>query len=511
MTVVSSDVCPATGDAPVLHVDGIVKQFEGTRALDDVSLTLHRNEVHALVGHNGSGKSTLVKILAGYHRPDRGSVAVNGQRVSYPTNAVAMQRRGVYFMHQDIGLAPRMSVLENLRIISFETGLGRHIRWRAERERAANLLERFTVDIDPGQLVESLSPTERAIVGVVRAFQQAAQHATNCVVVLDEPTAFLPRMEVERLFEVVRKVADAGCAVLLVTHHIDEPFAIADNVTVLRGGRVSGNAPVSSLTPAELIQLIVGDEIDATEYDSVISEEILRVDGLCGGKLHDASFVGNSGEIIGLTGLNGAGHEDVPYLLCGARRSHGGTVVLKGERLRAPTPADSIRRGMAFLPADRQRHSGIPKATVCENMTLSHLSAYRKRFGGLDRDKERTAVRALIDTFNVLPRRPDAPLTQLSGGNQQKALLARWFAVDPVVLLLHEPTQGVDIASCQEIFTLVQKHAAKGRLVIIASNQYEDLARVCTRVLVFRNGWIASEVCRAELTADRLMAESYAL
>lgn len=511
MIAASSVVRPGSGGSPVLHMEGIVKQFDGTRALDDVSLTLFPNEVHALVGHNGSGKSTLVKILAGYHRPDQGSVTVNGQRVAYPTNTMAMQRRGVHFMHQDIGLAPRMSVLENLRVISFTTGFGRHIRWRAEREQTAGLLRQFTADIDPSQLVERLSPTERAIVGLVRAFQKATMQEANSVVVLDEPTAFLPRADVERLFEVVRKVAKSGCAVLLVTHHIDEPFAIADNVTVLRGGRVSGSAPVPSLTPAELIHLIVGSQIEATTYEPEVGEELIRVEGLSGGKLSDASFVANGGEILGLTGLNGAGHEEVPYLLCGARKATGGTVMTNGELVSAPTPADSIRRGMAFLPADRQSESGIPSATVTENVTLSHLAAYRNRFGGIDKGKERTAVDWLIDTFNVLPRRPDAPLKQLSGGNQQKALLARWFAVDPSILILAEPTQGVDIASCEEIFTLIQRHAGKGRLVLIVSNQYEDLARICTRVVVFRNGRVHSEVRRTEITADRLVAESYAL
>lgn len=492
-------------------MDRIVKDFGATRALAEVSVTVQPRQVHALVGHNGSGKSTLIKILAGYHRPDSGSVTVNGVPVTYPTDAIAMQHRGIYFMHQDIGLAPRMTVLENLRIIAFSTGFAGHIRWRAEREQAARLLAQFQLRIGPDDPVDKLSATERAILGVMRAFQAAQRDPANSLVVLDEPTAFLPRDDVERLFGVIRQVARAGCAVLLVTHHIDEPFAIADQVTVLRNGHVAASAPVAALSAPELVRLIVGGDVSSLDYQAGRGEQLVSVAGLAGGRLASASFDGHAGEILGLTGLTGAGHEDVPYLLCGARPKSSGGVELRGEPYPHPTPAESVRRGTAFLPADRQHEAGIPKATVRENVTLSHLPAFRTALGRVHKNRERTAVQQIIDMFGILPRQPEAALSQLSGGNQQKALLARWLAIDPLVLLLHEPTQGVDIGSCHEIFSMLQQHAAQGRLVIMASNQYEDLARVCTRVLIFRNGRIAGEVSGEDLTPGRLLAESYSI
>jgi len=504
-------VTESTSTSEILHMEGIVKDFGATRALDRVSLVVHPGEVHALVGHNGSGKSTLVKILTGYHRPDSGVVAINEQPVNFPVNPSEMKRRGVHVMHQDIGLAPGMSVLENLRITSFETGFARHIRWRDERTQAAFLLARFQVAIDPEQSIASLSPTERAIVGLVRAFQGVQREPAGSIVVLDEPTAFLPREDVDRLFDVIREVAKAGCAVLLITHHIDEPFSIADNVTVLRNGAVVASEPVSSLTPAELINLIVGGHLERASADPIIGEKVLSVDGLSGGSVVDASFVGLRGEIVGLTGLLGAGHEDIPYLVYGSEGARAGQVAVLGREYTHRTPAMSVRKRLALLPADRQRQGAIPKASVAENITISNLSAYRNRFRKLNRRKEDTAVLELISAFNVLPRRPSVPLSELSGGNQQKALLARWISVDPEILMLHEPTQGIDIGSCHEIFSLLQQHAAKGRLVLIASNQHEDLARICTRVLIFRKGRIVAEIPHGELTTERLLAESYAM
>ena len=498
-----------TGRAAVLAVSGLVKRFGATTALAGVSLRVHPGSVHVLVGHNGSGKSTLIKILSGYHRPDAGTVEINQERVRYPTNASAMRQRGLHVMHQDIGLAPGLSVLENLRITEFETATAGRIRWRRERAQADELLARFSVAVSPDALVRELSPTERAIIGVVRAFQSAQRRPAGSLVVLDEPTAFLPRNEVDRLFQVIHDVARLGCGVLLVTHHVDEPFRIGDTVTVLRNGSVAASRLVRDISEAQLIRLIAGGDLQVRRGARPPGQELLRVGNLRGGLLGGVSFAASAGEVLGLTGLAGEGYDSVLRAVFGAEKGWDGQVTIAGHAYVKRSPPRSVARAMSFLPADRQRAGGIMRASVHENITLPVMSAFRNKLGRLDRARERSVVADALDQFGIIPRRAGASLLELSGGNQQKVLLARWLGTDPAVLLLHEPTQGIDIGAAHEVMEILSAHAARGRVVIVASNQYEDLARMCTRVLVFRSGRIAAEFRAPDLAADQLLAACY--
>jgi ribose transport system ATP-binding protein len=494
---------------PVLEVRGLSKRFGNTRALDDVSLEIAAGEVHALLGHNGSGKSTLIKVLSGYHVPDAGSFAVGNREVEFPLPLGEQRRLGLRFVHQDLGLVESLSVLENLRVGRFATRLGGRIDWRAERAHSRELLQRFDLDIDPRTPVARLSQTERAIVAVMRGLQDVEQLGGG-LVVLDEPTASLPEHEVHRLFAAMRRVTESGSAVLFVTHRIQEVLAIADRASILREGRLVATERVAGLGEAALVRLIVGRELGDLYPEGTHSTAgtVLTVRGLCGDVVQDASFAVREGEILGLTGLLGAGHDEVPYLLFGARAATGGTIVDAFGRPFSPSPEASLAAGISLLPADRLRLAGVARATVGENITLPVLRRYRRR-RGLDRTRERADVAGIVERLSVQPREPGRHLGDLSGGNQQKALLGRSVLLAPRVLLLHEPTQGVDIGARQTIFKVLQAAAAAGTSLVYASVEYEDLARLCHRVLVFRAGRIAAELSGAALSHEAIAHASY--
>jgi ribose transport system ATP-binding protein len=497
------------GAAPILTVRGLAKAFGNTRALDGVSLDVAPAEIHALLGHNGSGKSTLIKLLSGYHAPDAGSVAIRGEEVSLPLAAVEQQRLGLRFVHQDLGLVPSISVLENLRVGRFETRAGGRIAWRAERARTRELLRRFDLDVDPDAPVARLSQTERAIVAVLRGLQDMDELGGG-LVVLDEPTASLPANEVHRLFDAMRRVTEQGSSVLFVTHRVDEVLEICDRASVLREGKLVATVRVAELDAAGLVRLIVGRDLGDLYPDAVHSTAgtVLSAEAISGAVVREATFSVREGEILGLTGLLGAGHDEVPYLLFGADPLAGGAIVDAEHGPLHPSPESSLAAGIALLPADRLRLAGIPRATVRENITLPALKAYRRR-RGLDRARERRDAADVVRRISVVPADTEANLGALSGGNQQKALLGRSVLTRPRVLLLHEPTQGVDIGARQTIFEVLQESAAAGTSVVYSSVEYEDLAHLCDRVLVFRNGRIATELSGAALTHEAIVEASY--
>jgi ribose transport system ATP-binding protein len=500
-----------TEPAPVVRVDGLTKTFGGTRALDGVSLEVRGGEVHALLGQNGSGKSTLIKILSGYHTPDAGSIAIRGEPVRPPLSAAGLRRLGVTFVHQDLGLVGTMSVLENLRVGRFDTGPGRRIRWGRERERARDLLRRFDLDVDPRAPVGSLTQTERVIVAVIRALQDVEAAGGRGLLVLDEPTSALPLGDVHRLFSAMRRVTAGGSGVLFVTHDVDEVFEISDRATILRDGHAVATVEPSRLDHRELVKLIVGRDLVDLYPPAADNAQgtLLTVHALSGDVAREVSFNLRRGEILGLTGLLGAGHDEVPYLIYGARAAAHGQIEMDGVPIEKPSPQSCTAAGIALLPNDRQRLSAIPAATVKENVTLPDLRAFR-RGGRLDHRRERTAVEAVISRVDVRPRDPDRPLIKLSGGNQQKAVLARWLRLEPRVLLLHEPTQGVDVGAKSGIFQILRDAVAQGTSIIYASAEYEDLANICDRVLVFRRGRLVSELEGERLRHDVIVSHCYA-
>jgi ribose transport system ATP-binding protein len=512
----ASEAGATTASEPALKLRGVSKSFGSTVALRDVELEVAPGEIRGLVGRNGSGKSTLVKILAGYHAPDDGgSLQVGSSRLTLPINPRDSRRLGLTFMHQDLALVTDFSVLENFRLGRYEQGLMHPIHWKAERNRVRGALSRFGLDgIDPDAPVSSLEPTDRALMAIARSFHDLPSGG-HSVLILDEPTSFLPRDGVQRVLDATRQVAQSGTAVILISHRLEEILQVTHSVTVLRDGAVVANVSADEITEDTLIELILGQRLadfypeshrERDQYDVV-----LRVAGLGGRRVNDVSLELHRGEILGATGLVGMGHEELPYLLFGASRAARGTLSFGGRQLEASgiSPAAARKEGIAFLPADRLAQSGAGDLSVLYNISLPVLSEYVTYGRRLQKKREWSAVSELLMTHDVHPPDPTLPLGQLSGGNQQKALIAKWAQQNPRVVLLHEPAQGLDVAAKRQLFAWIQSVTERGSSILISSSEHEDLAHLCHRVLVFRDGRVVQALEGAALTEERLIEQSY--
>lgn len=501
-----------TTAAPYLQLEGVSKHFGGVQALDRATLIVREGEVHGLLGENGSGKSTLIKILAGFHAPDSGTLEIEGREIPLPLHPGQFRELGLSFVHQDLGLIPTISVAENLQIGHLATVRGRP--WRSPRKAAAftrETLGRYGIALDPGAPVSSLRPVERALLAIVRAVE--ARRGTGGMLVLDEPTVFLPRADVERLFALVREIAAGGASVLFVSHDLDEVAEITDRVTVLRDGRNVGTVVTSETPKARLVELIIGRqlaELHLEHHDRRAEAAPVRVVGLRGGTVVDISFEVHEGELLGVTGLVGSGFEDVPYLLIGARRARNGTMTIEGRELHLPAihPRQALDAGVALIPADRPNDGALMSLSVADNTTMQVVDGFT-RVGTLRRRALAEHARKQAETFDVRPADPTLRYSALSGGNQQKALLAKWLETRPRLLVLHEPTQGVDVGARQQIFELVRSVADKGTAVVCASSDYEQLGTICDRVLVLGRGRISAELVGGQVTKERITEQAY--
>jgi ribose transport system ATP-binding protein len=497
-------VTDMTVDAsPVLAIRGLSKTFPGTRALDRVDFDVRPGEVHALIGQNGCGKSTLIKVLAGYHQPDSGTeIELAGEPVDLH-DTIAARNAGLRFVHQDLALVETLSAVENLTLgRELETGFGGRIRWGAERRDAEQRLRALGYDFDVRRPVSELSAAERTGVAIARALWDWEEAR---VLVVDEPTASLPRAEVKSLFEALRRVRAKGLGVIYVSHRLDEIFTIGDRVTILRDGRLVGTWDVDDVDQDRLVSLMVGGEelrpSHARTFDG--SEDVaLQVRQLRGVEVDNVDFDARRGEVVGIAGLTGSGREEILPLLFGAL-SRGGTVSVDGAAV-APGPHAAMAAGLALVPADRRGQGAIVGLSVRENCTLTDVARHRGRAGRLDRAGERAEVGHWIEQLDVRPPRPEAVFGTLSGGNQQKVVLAKWLRRKPRVLLLDEPTQGVDVHVKATIHDLARKVAADGAVVVIASSEDAELCDTCDRVLVMRDGAVVAEVEGDRLTPEEL-------
>lgn len=503
---------PPQRRVPAISARGFAKTFSGRTVLRSVDLDVLPGEIHGLLGQNGSGKSTLIKILAAYHEPDKGaSLSVGGEDVPLPMNPGMPRTLGMTFVHQDLGLSESMTVLENLRIGRHQTRFGWRIPWREERKSVRTALDRFGSTVHPDAMVSSLREVDRAMVAVIRAFEDL-KNVEGGLLVLDEPTPYLPRDGVDQLFDSIRDVASRGVGVLFVTHRLEEVKAITDRVTVLRDGELVATEETSSLSESDLIDLILGFPISDLypAPPTATAEESFSASNVSGDGLAEFSIRAYRGEVIGLTGLLGMGWDRVPYLLFGAGKPVGGVISIGGRtyELREFSPSKAIQEGLALIPANRLRDGGAPAATVAENVTLPTVGSYFSH-GMLRRRAEARRVQRLLEEFDVRPPQPTRMLATLSGGNQQKALVAKWFETHPKVFLLHEPAQGVDVGARAQVFARIRDAADEGAVILIASAEYEDLARLCDRVIVFRNGRPVAELHGAALTEERLVEQSF--
>lgn len=499
---------------PVLRIKGLSKSFGGSQALSEVDLDILPGEVHGLLGENGSGKSTLIKVLAGFHAPDSGHLEVRGQEVRLPLAPGQFRSLGMEFVHQDLGLIPTLSVLENLRLGALSTRRGlRPIDWRSERRAATETLSRYGVHLDVAAKIQELRPVEQALVAIVRGVEDMAGNLSGTgqtlgVLCLDEPTAFLPRDQVDQLFNLVHRIVETGSSVIFVSHDLDEVRRITDRVTVLRNGINVGTVQTKSTSIEELARLIIGRDLAAMATIGARLEAgpvVLSANDLTSSVLDGTSIELRAGEVLGVTGLVGSGFEELPYVLFGASTVQGGDVQLFGEpvHIAKMTPSWAIHHGMALIPGDRQRDASVATLSLSENMMQLSLGHYVRR-GILDRTGLRRDAVSLMDTYDIRPRQPDLGYSTFSGGNQQKALMAKWLEPGPRVLLLHEPTQGVDVGARLMILELVRDAAAKGAAVICASNDYEQLAMICDRVAVLAQGRVVRELTGDEISKENI-------
>lgn len=493
----------------------LAKTFGATRALRGVTLDFWPGEVHALVGQNGSGKSTLVKILSGYHDADDGSqILIDGEPVHLPLSRDDLDRHRFTFVHQDLGLADSLSIVDNARVGSYATGPAWRIRWRQEEQRVRRLLSDYGLDVDPRRPAADLSVAERTIVAIVRALSVGSSDALPRLLVADEPTSYLPQEERAKLFAAFRRLIAAGVGVVFVTHRLDEIAEVADRVSVLRDGSLVGSWPTRETSERQILVALVGRDLEQYYPDtssSLPGEPIVRVRGLGGPPLEQVSFDLHRGEILGVTGLLGMGHDEVPYLIYGARAAAGGEITVSGASYSQPSPPDSLRMGIALLPGDRQREGAIMSIPIVQNITMPTLARYWVS-GTLRHRRELAEAGMVLKEFHVRPQgKPGMLMSSFSGGNQQKALMGKWLRLPNLrVLLLHEPTQGVDVGSRKLLFDFIQQAAAKGIAVLWASAEYQDLAHLCDRVLVIRGGRIGTELRGPEVTYDRIVEQCYA-
>jgi ribose transport system ATP-binding protein len=495
---------------PALTVTAATKSFGGVQVLHDIDLSIPPGTVRSIVGHNGSGKSTLVKLLSGFYPLEPGTrISIDGQPTSLGSHAAA-HAAGLRFVHQDLGLIASLTAVDNLAL---GAGYPRRrigtIAWQQARRRSERMLHDLGYDLDVTAPVGRLSPGGRTGVALARALQDWG--GTARVVVLDEPTAAMSKTEFRHLAAVIAGLTERGLAVVYISHHLPEVLDLGGEVSVLRDGRLVATRPVAGVSGSELVNLMVGRGFTparaVTEAAAVpIGPPVVDVSGLTTRRIRRLDLTVRRGEIVGITGLEGSGREEVTAALAGLL-SRKGTIRVSGELVRPGRPGEAVRAGMGCMLGDRQSSGVLPTMSAGWNLTVTGVARYR-RHGFLSRQAERRDAQSWITKLGVIPGRAELPVRILSGGNQQKVLLGRWLRQSPAVMVLEEPTQGVDVAAQHDIHRQIRDAAAVGGAVLICSSDASELVATCHRVLVMRHGVVAAELAGDDVTADRMESAS---
>ncbi|HJQ04636.1 MAG TPA: sugar ABC transporter ATP-binding protein [Nocardioides sp.] len=505
----------ARGRRVALRVTDLVKTFGGTRAVDGVSFELEAGTIHALLGGNGSGKSTTIKMLSGMYQAEHGVIAVDDDYGVGACDASAWtpakaREAGLRFVHQQSSTFPELTVAENLAVgHGFETGPTGRVRWRAQRRHARETLARFGIHLDPAAELSRYGVATHAMVAIARALQDIApsqEGGAAGILVLDEPTAALPPREVTVLLSELKRLARQGQTVVYVTHRLDEVVQIADRATILRDGRVAATLEGAEITHAALVAGIAGEGRGVTAASArgpLSTDARLRCTSLAGGAVRGASLEVKAGEIVGVAGLLGSGRSTLLRLIGGDASRESGEVLVDDEAVSFGSPRDGVRAGVAFSPEDRRESAAFMDLSVRENMGILTAPTYFRR-GRLRHRKEASDARELLRTYGVRAASTEMPIGFLSGGNQQKALLARWLRLDPRLLLLDEPTQGVDIGARAEIWHLVRRAVDQGAAALVVLSDFEELVSVCDRVILLRRGRTVGELDCGGLTDSAL-------
>jgi simple sugar transport system ATP-binding protein len=494
---------------PILRMTGVGKVFPGVVALEGVDFTLYPGEVHALMGENGAGKSTLIKVLTGVYEIDAGEIQLGGEPVRF-TGPLQAQRAGISTVYQEVNLCPNLSVAENIYIGREPRRLGA-IHWRRMRQRAAELLHRLELDLDVGAQLGSYSIAIQQMVAIARAVDISAK-----VLILDEPTSSLDASEVEQLFRVIRRLRDEGLAIVFISHFLDQVYEIADRMTVLRNGRRVGEYRVAELPQAQLISAMIGKELEVLEQldeqprASLASLEestpVLEADGVGrAGSIAPFTLALHSGEVVGLAGLLGSGRTEVARLLFGADRADSGQLRFDGKPVSLHGPRTAMEHGVAFCSENRRAEGVVEELTVRENIILA-LQAARGWSRPIPRRRQDELVDRYVKALDIRPPDPDAVVRTLSGGNQQKVLLARWLITEPKVLIVDEPTRGIDVGAKAEIQRLLADLSQDGMAVLFISAELEEVLRLSDKVAILRDRRLVEQLDNTEaVDVDRIL------
>lgn len=486
---------------PVLQLADVQKAFGSVIALRSGTISVDAGSIHALVGENGAGKSTLVKIVAGLYQRDGGVFRLRGEDVDF-TSTAQSKASGVAVIYQEPTLFPDLSVTENIFMGRQPTGRLGRIDRKAMRHEVERLFTRLGVTIDPDRPAEGLSIADQQVIEIAKAVSLDAS-----LLIMDEPTAALSGVEVERLFAIARSLRDEGRGLIFISHRFDEVFALCDTVTVMRDGAYIATSAIADTTVDEIVHQMVGREVTELfpKQETTIGEPLLEVEGLTSpGVFHDISFTVRSGEIVGLAGLVGAGRSEVARAVFGVDGYRRGTVTMKGRRVPARRPVDAMRAGLALVPEDRRKQGLVIEAGVGGNITLA-IRRRLARLGLLTTAVENRAAREWATRLEVKTHALDTVAATLSGGNQQKVVLAKWLATHPQVLLIDEPTRGIDVGTKSEVHRLLSELAGQGMGILMISSELPEVLGMADRVLVMREGRITAEIPRSEATSENVM------
>ena len=486
----------------ILRLDGICKSFPGVKALQDVSFSIQKGEIHCLIGGNGAGKSTLMKILAGAYKKDAGHIWMNGKEVEIESPKAA-ENLGISIIYQELNLIPGLTVAENIFI-------GRHpltrmgcVDWKEMENCAERLLKEFHIDLGARTLVGEISIAQQQMVEIVKAVSKDAQ-----LVIMDEPTSSLTKKEIDVLFEIIRKLKEKGVSIIFISHRLDEIFEISDRVTVMRDGMWIATKDIKDITRSELVSMIIGRKM-SQQFPEKITQtgtELLRVENLSDGKkIQDISFTLHRGEVLGFAGLVGAGRTETMHMVFGSMKRKTGKVYLHQKEIDTHSPKSSIGNGIGLLTEDRKKEGLVLPLTVRENIEMV-ASGKILQNGLINRKKENEISKKYIDALNIITPSAEQKVVYLSGGNQQKVVLAKWLLSDCEVIIMDEPTRGIDVGAKREIYDIINRLAAQGKGIIVVSSEFEEVMGICDRIIVMCEGHISGTLKREEFSQDRIAA-----
>lgn len=484
----------------VVRMKGITKAFPGVLALDNVDLHLRAGEVHALIGENGAGKSTLSKILTGVYTKDAGEIEVRGQPVEIQ-NPLDAQRLGIRIIHQEFNLINHMTIMENMYLDTLGHKPWGLVSYDKLRNKARKVLMSLGLDISPDTLIRDLSVGEQQTVEIATALSKDAD-----VIIMDEPTAALTDAEVERLFEIISRLRSKGTAIVYISHKLEEIMAIADRATILRDGRLVESKPISQLTRDKIVHMMVGRPLHNmyVRNHTPSKEVLLEVENLTvPGKVKNASLVAHRGEVVGLTGLMGAGQHNLLRAIFGAEHGTRGTIRLRGKAVSVNSPCDAIANGIGFLTENRKEEGLVLPLSVTSNISLASMKKVCK-LGVLRHKQERNRSKSYVEQLDIRTPSIDQQVEFLSGGNQQKVVLAKWLATEPEIILMSEPTRGIDVGAKAEVYRLIDELASQGKVVLVVSSELPEVINLCDRIYVMHDGRIAAELDAASTTQEEI-------